>query len=72
MKNDKEIEKLTKKLADKRNVILADGGESKRINLKFKKHLFTKKEMQKYTVKIYLYKDEKFKTLVSEFNLSVK
>ena len=30
------------------------------------KKIFTKKELDTYTIKIYLYKDKKFKTLVCE------
>lgn len=72
IKNNKEIEKITITLADKKNIIYANGGESKKIDLKFKKKLFTKREMQRYAIRIYLYKDEKYKTQISEFSLPVK
>ena len=35
-------------------------------SVSFKKKIFTKKELENYTIKIYLYKDDKYKTFVSE------
>ena len=67
--NDKIIETITIPVATKKNPLLSNTFEANIIPVKFKKKFFTKKEFENYTIKIYLYKDEKYKTLVSENKL---
>jgi len=63
---DKELEKITLNVANKNNPLLSYNDEPNEINIKFQKKVYTKRELENYTIKIYLYKDEKFKTLVAE------
>ena len=64
--NDKPIETITKSVATNDTPLLISAEEPNLINIEFKKKIFTKKELDTYTIKIYLYKDKKFKTLVCE------
>lgn len=70
--NDKPIETVTKIVSNKDNPLLSASFEPNEISLKFKTKIFTKKELENYTIKIYLYKDEKYKTLVSENTIPIK
>ena len=63
---DKELETVTKTISNKNNPLTANGYESQPIKIKFQKNVFTKRELKRYTIKIYLYKDEKYKTLIGE------
>ena len=69
---DKVLETVTLPIADKENPLYMMDEEPNTVSVKFKKHIFTKKELSKYTVKVYLYKDEKFKTLVAENRIPQK
>ena len=60
------VETVTKVVANKNNPIPIGGYDYNTCNIKFKKAVFTKRELKNYTVKIYAYKNEKFKTLVAE------
>ena len=70
--NNKPLESVTKVIADKNNPMPIGGYDFNTCEIKFKKAIFTKKELSNYTVKIYAYKDDKFKTLVSEINIPQK
>lgn len=70
--NNKPIETITKVVANKDNALLSNTYEGNVIRVKFKKSILTKKELENYTIKIYLYKDEKYKTLVSENTIPKK
>lgn len=70
--NDKPIETVTLKVADKNKPLLIGNYDGNMINVKFKKAIFTRKELSNYTVKIYAFKDDKFKTLVSENKIPQK
>ncbi len=63
--NNKNVEKYTKEIVTSNKPLTANGGETKEIEVKFGKHIFTKKELNQYYIDIYLYKDEKYKTLVA-------
>jgi len=68
----KEIETITKTIADRNHPMNIGGYDSNECTVKFKKKIFTKRELGNYTIKIYAYKDEKFKTLVSEIKIPEK
>lgn len=63
--NDNVVEKTTKNIVKKEKTLAANGGESPVVEAKFGKHIFTKRELNQYYIDIYLYKDEKYKTLVT-------
>ena len=64
-------ETVTLKLVDPKNK-LRQGEETKDFEIKFGKNIFTHKEIEQYTVNIYLYKDERYKTLVFSFKVPEK
>jgi len=64
--NGKPIETITKVVANKDNPMFSNSDEPNIVTISFKKKIYTKKELENYSIKIYLYKDEKYKTLVSE------
>lgn len=64
--NDKELEKITTTIATKKQPLIANSSFPYKLNIKFKRDIFTKKELEQYTIKTYLYKDPKFKTLINE------
>lgn len=63
--NDKTLEIVNKTFADKTNPLYSNGGESPEVEVIFGKNIFTRSELERYSIDIYLYKDEKFKTLVA-------
>ena len=69
---DKPLETVTQTVADKKNPLPVGGYEYNSCAVKFKKTIFTKKELANYTVKIYVYKDDKFKTLAAETKIPLK
>ena len=62
---DKNRETYTVLCADKKNPLISNGTESNKFNVKLGRNILTKKELKEYYLDIYLYKDKKFKTLVS-------
>ena len=64
--NNKPIETVTMTIANKTKPLYSGTLQPNEVDIKFKKEIFTKKDLNNYTIKIYLYKDKKFKTLVSE------
>jgi hypothetical protein len=52
--------------------LFSNGGESESITINFGKNIFTKKELSNYVIDVYLYKDEKFKTLIGTFAIPAK
>lgn len=70
--NDNPVETVTLNLATRNNPLLVGNYGDNEINIKFKKAIFTKKELSNYTVKIYAYKDDKFKTLVAENRIPLR
>lgn len=70
--NNKPVETISKTISDKNNPLLSGSIEANDISIKFQKKIFTKKELENYTIKIYLYKDDKYKTLVAENTIPTK
>ncbi len=70
--NNKPLETITIKIANKNKPLYSNGYESNDAIVTFKRKIFTRKELENYTIKIYLYKDDKFKTLISEFRIPQK
>lgn len=64
--SDTPVETITKVIANKNNPMPIGGYDYNTCEVKFKKNIYTKRELKNYTIKIYAYKDEKFKTLVAE------
>lgn len=69
---DKPVETITQTVANKSKPLPVGGYDFNDCTVKFKKAIFTKRELENYTVKIYAYKDEKFKTLVAETRIPTK
>lgn len=69
---DKPVETITLKISNKDKPLLSYSYEPNLVNIKFKKHFFTQKELENYKIKVYLYKDEKYKTLVTETSIPIK
>lgn len=69
---DKPLETVTVNVANKKRPLLVGGYDYNDCAVKFKKAIFTKKELANYTIKIYAYKDDKFKTLVAETKIPEK
>lgn len=67
--NGKNLETITKTIANKNKPLLFGTYEPNKISLTFNTKIFTKKEFETYTIKIYAYKDEKYKTLICEFRI---
>lgn len=67
---DKPVEIITKMIANKEKPLYGYAEKPFNIDVLFKKNIFTKKEFENYSVKIYLYKDKKFKTYIGESVLS--
>lgn len=70
--NDKVLETITKEVVNRDKPLVINGGESGDVNVTFGKKIFTKKELEQYYIDIYLYKDEKYKTLVSTMKVPLK
>lgn len=63
------VETVTKTIANRNKPLNIGGYEANECTVKFRKSIFTRRELENYTIKIYAYKDEKFKTLVSEIRI---
>ena len=61
-RNNKELEIITKTIATKQAPLYSNQYNSLSTTVKFNKKFYTKRELENYTIKVYLYKDEKFKT----------
>lgn len=68
----KELEIVTAQVADKKHPLPYTEDNKDSISIKFKRPIFTKRELKNYTIKIYAYKDDKFKTLVAETRIPQK
>lgn len=69
---DKEKEKTIITCASNNEPLMSNGGETDVISITFGDKIFTKKELEKYYIDIYLYKDPKFKTLIGTIHVPVK
>lgn len=63
-KGDKVRDYSTKNFANKERVLKANGGETQGIAISLGKNIFTKRELNEYVIDVYIYKDEKYKTLI--------
>lgn len=70
--NDKPKETLTLKISNKDNPLLLGADEPNFVGINFKEKIYTKKDLDEYSVKIYIYKDKKYKTYLGELPLPKK
>ena len=70
--SDKVKEVAVVQCVSKDHPLFSNGGESESITINFGKNIFTKKELSNYVIDVYLYKDEKFKTLIGTFAIPAK
>lgn len=70
--NGKVQEAITKEISNKKKPLYASNIEPNAVNVAFNKKIFTRKELENYTIRILLYKDPKYKTLVSEITIPRK
>ena len=63
-KDNKVVQTITVDCIPYKIPIYANGGESKNITADLGNNIYTKRELRRYTIDVYLYKDPKFKTLV--------
>ena len=68
----KPLEVVTKKCVTKKSPLYSNGGVTDEILVVFDKNIFTKKELEQYVIDIYLYKDDKYKTLVNTMHVPLK
>ena len=68
---NKELEKVTKRDINT-ETLYSNGGATEPISVTFGKSIFTKKELENYEIDVYLYKDEKYKTLVTTIKIPKK
>ena len=72
LNNEKPVETVFKVISSKDSPLLTNSVASDDINVKFRKKIFTQSELGNYSVEIYLYKDKKYKTLVSKIKVPTK
>ena len=70
--NDKTKEEYTFHLVNKKNPLFSNGGESQKVKVSFGKRIYTKQELEQYYIEIYLYKNDKYKTLVNRMKIPLK
>ena len=66
---DKVVDIVTLKCVNKNKPLFSNGGTTSDLTAILGKNIFTKRELKQYTVEVYLYKDEKYKTLVEAYKL---
>ena len=69
---DKVKEVVTQKIVHKSKPLYSNGGKTEKITVMFGKNIFTRKELENYTIDVYLFKDEKYKTLVGSVKIPKK
>lgn len=72
LNNNKVVETQSLKIASKDNPMFSYNDDSNKVDVKFNKKIYSKKELENYSVKLYLYKDEKYKTLMNEIKFPTK
>ena len=70
--NDKILETIKKTFVYPKSPLYSNGGESMDVEVVFGKNIFTKKELEQYVIDIYIYKDERYKTLLSTMKVPLK
>lgn len=71
-KDDKVKQVITAPCATKKSPLFANENEGKNLNVILGRKIFTKRELQRYNIDIYLYKEPKFKTLVYSIKVPPK
>ena len=71
-RNGEPVETITEVVADKDKPMLIAENKTNDVSVRFRKNIYTRKELEDYTIRIYLYKDEKYKTLVFETTIPKK
>ena len=66
---NKKQEVITADIANKKEVLLSNGGKSATVNIEFGKNIYTKKELANYNVDIYVYKDSHYKTFIGTYKI---
>ncbi|MBO5738110.1 hypothetical protein J6R97_02080 [bacterium] len=69
--NEKPIETLTIDIANKNKPLFIAADNPNLVDVCFKKKIFSKKDLEEYTIEIYIYKDLKYKTFVSNSPLPI-
>ena len=71
LRNGKVIKQsLTITCASKETPLFSNGGETESLTIKMGKNIFTKRELGKYFFDVYLYKDDKYKTLIGSYPIN--
>ncbi len=70
--NEKPLETISVVVANKDKPMHSYSMVSNDVNVEFKRKIYTQKELENYTIKVYLYKDEKYKTLVKINKIPLK
>ena len=70
--NNKEVETVTQQIANKNKPLYSYTDTPNNVEIKFNKKIYTKKELENYNIKIYLYKDPKYKTYIGENKIPLK
>ena len=65
-------ETYTVECVNKSDPLIPYGDETRDIEVKFGKNIFTKKELANYTIEVYVYKDPKYKTLIGTYEIPKK
>lgn len=65
-------ETYTTRCVTRQNPLYSNGYETDDIEIKMGKNIFTRKELRNYTIEVYVYKDEKFKTLLGTYAIPTK
>lgn len=68
-KKDKPIETVTMPVAEKGNALIMYSEEPRFIKVKFNHKILSNRQLANYTIKVYLYKNPKFKTFVLEHKI---
>jgi len=69
---NKVKETYTVRCASKQEPLYSNNGETKPIVIKYGKNIFTKKELEQYSIEVYLYKNKKYKTHVATYLIEKK
>ena len=73
LKHDENIkETISINCLEKGKPLYSNGDETKNFEVRFNRKVLTRKELEQYTIDIYLYKDEKYKTLAATYKLPQK
>lgn len=69
--NGKPLECVTKTISSKEQPLYPYAEQPNIVDVKFKKKIFTKKELENYTIEVYMYKDKKYKTHAASTKIPV-